>query len=86
MAAKRRAEAAAKAQCVGTAGELLQFLQMQGLSGPVKSYARAFELQGITDSSQLLAMEANRFTMVLDRIQMDSTDELLLKEAVALWR
>eukprot|EP00931_Biecheleriopsis_adriatica_P005863 TRINITY_DN107343_c0_g1_i1.p1 TRINITY_DN107343_c0_g1~~TRINITY_DN107343_c0_g1_i1.p1 ORF type:complete len:210 (-),score=58.72 TRINITY_DN107343_c0_g1_i1:34-663(-) len=66
--------------------DLMQFFSAQGLQGPVKSYARALALQGIADTAALVEADDGKLSKVLKLAELESTDEILLLEALRLFR
>eukprot|EP00747_Dinoflagellata_sp_TGD_P167954 gnl/TRDRNA2_/TRDRNA2_193317_c0_seq1.p1 gnl/TRDRNA2_/TRDRNA2_193317_c0~~gnl/TRDRNA2_/TRDRNA2_193317_c0_seq1.p1 ORF type:complete len:249 (+),score=48.55 gnl/TRDRNA2_/TRDRNA2_193317_c0_seq1:137-883(+) len=78
--ARAEAQAAAKEQNAGGGEDavMVEFLQLHGLQGPLRAYARAFALQGIEDPTGLLEIEDAKLAFVLKRVQMDCGDELAL--------
>lgn len=95
-AAGRKAQAAARTEAHGaqgaqqgadaSLGEMVMFLEMHELSGPVRAYARAFALQGVKDPATLLGLSEGRLGVVVARAEVDATDEILLREALNTFR
>merc|ERR1711879_641356 len=66
--------------------EMSQFLKGQGLTGPVRAYAKALYLQELMDPAALVTLDEEKLSVVLSKVDMDSTDELLLRSALrAYW-
>mmetsp|Transcript_38219 Transcript_38219/g.109766 ORF Transcript_38219/g.109766 Transcript_38219/m.109766 type:complete len:255 (-) Transcript_38219:15-779(-) len=65
---------------------MVNFLKGHGLTGPVQSYAKAFAMQGIADSSALVTLEDDRLRKVISGAQLECTDELLLMDALRAFR
>lgn len=66
--------------------EMVQFLQMHGLTGPVRVYAKAFLFQGIEDPATLVAFGDARLARVIQGAELDISDELKLREALRALR
>ncbi|CAJ1401601.1 unnamed protein product [Effrenium voratum] len=89
-AATRRLREAAQAEKEKAAGdhdapkikEMVTFLSSQGLSGPIRAYAKAMALQGVTDPRGLLEADAPKLSKILSLSELESTDELLLLDAL----
>lgn len=85
LRASRAAEEGSQEKPVANQGaeaQMAQFLKMQGLTGPVQSYAKAFTMQGIEDFTELLLSEDERLTKVFEGAQLECADELLLRDAI----
>jgi len=70
----------------GQEAAMVTFLKSHGLSGPLSAYAKALALQGITDSSMLVTLDDDRLKRVMAGMQLDCTDELLLMDALRMFR
>eukprot|EP00928_Gymnodinium_smaydae_P079386 TRINITY_DN63329_c0_g1_i1.p1 TRINITY_DN63329_c0_g1~~TRINITY_DN63329_c0_g1_i1.p1 ORF type:complete len:275 (+),score=62.64 TRINITY_DN63329_c0_g1_i1:227-1051(+) len=70
----------------GAEEEMFQFLQGQGLTGPLRVYAKAFVLQGVKDAASLVTATDERLNVIFTRAEMDCTDELLLRDALRALR
>lgn len=66
--------------------ELMEFLGAQGLTGPLRTYARSLALQGIRDSTSLVQIDDAQLENVIERAELESTDELFLREALQMFR
>eukprot|EP00930_Biecheleria_cincta_P005590 TRINITY_DN106518_c0_g1_i1.p1 TRINITY_DN106518_c0_g1~~TRINITY_DN106518_c0_g1_i1.p1 ORF type:complete len:232 (-),score=52.06 TRINITY_DN106518_c0_g1_i1:60-755(-) len=66
--------------------ELVKFMTLQGLQGPVKCYARAMVLQGILDTSGLVEASDTKLSKILRLAELDSTDEIMLLEGLRQFR
>lgn len=63
--------------------DMVQFLRMHGLGGPLRAYARAFEIQGLCSPEDLVKADDRRLAHVLSRVELDISDELLLNAALS---
>lgn len=81
-AAREAAATPPRGNCSLEEADLVEFLRMYGLKGPLKAYAQAFVLQGVRDSVTLVGLDNMRLARVIERVQMDGADELLLAEAL----
>lgn len=62
--------------------ELVQFFQAQGLSGPLRAYAHSMVLQGLQDPASLIEADGARLTRTFRLAELESSDELLLRDAL----
>mmetsp|Transcript_104686 Transcript_104686/g.249255 ORF Transcript_104686/g.249255 Transcript_104686/m.249255 type:complete len:224 (+) Transcript_104686:69-740(+) len=62
--------------------EMVTFLTSQGLSGPIRAYAKALALQGVTEPRTLIESDAPRLSKMLNFAEFECTDELLLLDAL----
>eukprot|EP00434_Breviolum_minutum_P000111 symbB.v1.2.000098.t1/scaffold13.1/size649204/9 len=62
--------------------EMVAFLSSQGLSGPVRAYAKSLAVQGVHSPHDLILAETTRLSRLLHLSQLDTTDELLLLDAL----
>eukprot|EP00929_Paragymnodinium_shiwhaense_P105957 TRINITY_DN709_c3_g1_i1.p1 TRINITY_DN709_c3_g1~~TRINITY_DN709_c3_g1_i1.p1 ORF type:complete len:259 (+),score=46.91 TRINITY_DN709_c3_g1_i1:73-849(+) len=62
--------------------EMVEFLKMQGLTGPVQAYARAFALQGVEDPTTLVSCDDVRLGLLITRSEMECADELVLRDGL----
>lgn len=89
LRAKVQAEKAAAGQDPSAQGsadqthkEMVAFLSSHGLSGPIRAYAKALALQGVASPSELLQTESTKLSRILTLAELESTDELLLLDAL----
>eukprot|EP00435_Cladocopium_sp_Y103_P029485 s759_g7.t1 len=90
LRAKVQAEKAAAGQDPSAQGsadqtalkEMVAFLASQGLSGPIRAYAKALALQGVASPSELIQTESTKLSRILTLAELESTDELLLLDAL----
>mmetsp|Transcript_42833 Transcript_42833/g.79848 ORF Transcript_42833/g.79848 Transcript_42833/m.79848 type:complete len:224 (+) Transcript_42833:90-761(+) len=62
--------------------EMITFLTAQGLSGPIRAYAKALALQGVTEPRALLESDNSRLSKLLAFAEFECTDELLLLDGL----
>ncbi|CAK9060340.1 unnamed protein product [Durusdinium trenchii] len=82
LRAKVQEEKAAVAGEDASTKEMVTFLSAQGLSGPLRAYAKALALQGVTQPSEQIKTENSRLSRLLTLSEFDSTDELLLLDGL----
>merc|ERR1712032_1067365 len=72
--------------CRDGSEDLVQFLSASGLDGPLKAYAHAFMLQGVSDSVTLISTEDSKLADLIRHAELSCTDELLFRDAVSTFR
>lgn len=71
--------AAANAPSSAACGDLISFLELNGLPG---AYAQPLSANGVQDLTQLLTMEPEELDCVITKCELDCMDEILLKDAL----
>eukprot|EP00746_Dinoflagellata_sp_MGD_P125207 gnl/MRDRNA2_/MRDRNA2_59925_c0_seq1.p1 gnl/MRDRNA2_/MRDRNA2_59925_c0~~gnl/MRDRNA2_/MRDRNA2_59925_c0_seq1.p1 ORF type:complete len:145 (-),score=45.08 gnl/MRDRNA2_/MRDRNA2_59925_c0_seq1:177-611(-) len=83
--ALERARQAAKSQAEDAGDdieELVQFFEMHGLSGPVRTYAKVFSVGGAKDPTELVGLEDARLERLLEAANLEADDEIILRGAL----
>jgi len=66
--------------------EMVQFFQMHGLTGPLRTYAQSLALQDIKDPASLVQTDDAQLLRLIERADIECTDELILRNALQAYR